>query len=247
MKWGGKRRYTLIENVRFLGYEFTVPDLQTFIGQFQEIFVEECYRFNTQASEPLIIDCGANIGLSCLFYNKNYPKSRIIAFEADPKIFPILKRNLLNNNINNVELVDKAVWINDGEIDFAAEGSDGGSIYGSLNLTRIKCIRLKDYLETYSHIDFLKIDIEGPEDKVIEDCRYSLHNVDNIFVEYHSWKQNGQKLGDILSVLQLNEFRYFLEVPTKRRSPLLNQGNNLTIDMHVNIYGWRKHHSRTGH
>lgn len=239
MKWGGYSRYATRENVRFLDYAFTIPDLQTFLGQFQEIFVGDCYKFVPQTPEPTIVDCGANIGLSCLYYNRMYPKSRVIAFEADPKIFPVLKRNLRDNHVNNVELLDKAVWINDGDVDFSIEGADGGSIYGSKNVIKVKCVRLKDVLAKYSLIDFLKIDIEGAEYEVVEDCKDSLGNVENIFIEYHSWSGKDQKLGEILSILESNKFRYFIEVPTRRTSPLTNRGEDRGIDMHMNIYGWK--------
>lgn len=241
MKWGGHSRYSTVENVRFLDYSFTVPDLQTFLGQFQEIFVGDCYKFVPRNNQPTIIDCGANIGLSCLYYSRSYPKSKVVAFEADPKILPVLKRNLESNGVDNVELVDRAVWINDGEVDFAAEGSDGGSIYGSDNVIRVKCVRLRDILVKYPRVDFLKIDIEGAEYEVVVDCKNSLDNVDNIFIEFHSWSGRDQKLGEILTVLESNRFRYFIEVPTKRKSPMTDRGRDRVIDMHMNIYGWKNH------
>jgi len=239
MKWGGTPRYTTREKVRFLEYSFTVPDLPTFIAQFEEIFLNECYKFKSTTTKPVIIDCGANIGMSCLYFNKRYPISRIMAFEADPKIFSVLKSNLHNNGVENVELIEAAVWINGGEIDFAVEGADSGSIHGKQNMTKVKCTRLKDFLEKFFRVDLLKIDIEGAEYEVITDCKDILGNVENIFVEYHSWNSEVQRLGEILSVLEMNGFRYFLEVPDKRGSPLVNHGENQTIDMHTNIYGWR--------
>lgn len=47
----------------------------------------------------------------------------------------------------------------------------------------VECRRLQEYLRQPVH--FLKIDIEGAEDKVLADCADSLHNVQHLFCEYH--------------------------------------------------------------
>src|SRR5688500_10055596 len=49
----------------------------------REIFVREIYRFETDIRNPVIIDCGSNIGLSVLYFHKSYPGARILAFEPD--------------------------------------------------------------------------------------------------------------------------------------------------------------------
>ena len=85
-------RYTE-EIIEFLNYKFKVPDCLSFIHQFKDIFVEEIYNFTSENNFPVIIDCGANIGTSCIYYKKIYPDSKIYAFEADSKIFDILKEN----------------------------------------------------------------------------------------------------------------------------------------------------------
>jgi len=66
-KWGRYERYKLVKDVKFLNYRFDVSDLASFIWQFKELFVDELYKFDTKDKEPIIYDCGANIGMSCLF------------------------------------------------------------------------------------------------------------------------------------------------------------------------------------
>jgi len=182
---GGYERYKLVKNVKFLNYRFDVPDLASFVCQFKELFVEELYKFDTKNKEPIIYDCGANIGMSCLYFKKLYPKVKIKAFEADPKISKILETNLKRNNVlENVEIISTAVWVDNKGLKFASEGADGGSIYGKDNKVKVSSIRLKDFLENEEKIDMLKIDIEGAEYEVLKDCRESLGHVQNLFVEY---------------------------------------------------------------
>ena len=57
------------------------------------------------------------------------------------------------------------------------------------------------------HVDFLKLDIEGAETTVIKDCADYLGNVDNIFVEYHSFLSEKQTLDELLNILKKTNFR----------------------------------------
>lgn len=49
-----------------------------------EIFIRGEYFFETEKTAPVILDCGANIGLATLFFKRIYPKARITCGEADP-------------------------------------------------------------------------------------------------------------------------------------------------------------------
>ena len=240
-KWGGYERYKLVKDVKFLTYSFDIPDLASFIWQFKELFVDELYKFNTKKKEPIIYDCGANIGMSCLYFKKLYPNAKIKAFEADPKIAKILETNLKRNNVlENIEIINSAVWVDDEGLEFSSEGADGGSIYGEDNKVKVSSIRLKDFLENEEKINMLKIDIEGAEYEVLKDCQNSLENVENLFVEYHSWNNDTQKLSEILNIFEKNNFRYYIEGLTKRKYPFINKGESENMDLQLNIFGVRR-------
>ena len=241
LRWYGYERYKKVENIKVLNYKIDVPDMASFFGQFRELFVDNNYKFIAKSDEPVILDCGANIGLSCLYFKSLYPKSKITAFEADKNIAGILSTNLRKNNINDVKIVDSAVWVHNNGIEFSIDGADGGSIQGSENKTKVNSLRLKDILEDeYGKIDFLKIDIEGAEYEVIKDCKKSLNNVNNIFIEYHSWNNSPQKLSEILAVLEQNNFRYFINGVCGRSQPLVNKGEDQNMDLQLNIFGIKR-------
>ena len=146
--------------ISFLKYKVHVPDCLSFIFQFKEIFVKEYYLFQTKSKNPVIYDCGANIGISVLFFKSIYQAANIKAFEADKNISKILQNNLLKNGISDVEIISKAVWIDDKGIDFSISGSDAGSIFGPESKTRVESIRLRTLIENENYINFLKMDIE---------------------------------------------------------------------------------------
>lgn len=238
-KWGNCKRFTE-HKVRFLSYTFIVPDVPSFVWQFKEMFVDKMYKFESNKDAPLIYDCGANIGMSVLYFKTIFPKARIKAFEADPKICKYLKENIKRNNINNVEIVNKAIWIDNDGVEFNSEGADGGSIYGSLNKKiKVKSIKLQDLLKNEIEVDMLKMDIEGAEVDIFNNLKDVLKSIKNIFVEYHSWNDQKQRLNELLEVLTKNNFRYFIKSVSKRKYPFINKTENQDMDLQLNIFAYK--------
>jgi len=61
---------------------------------YRDLFVEEMYRFDAGRSNPVVLDCGSNIGLSVLYFKSIYPDATIYAFEPDNSNFEILEKIL---------------------------------------------------------------------------------------------------------------------------------------------------------
>lgn len=131
-----------------------MPDCRSFIWQYKEIFVDKNYLFKSVSTSPIIYDCGSNIGTSVLFFKEYFPNAKIKAFEAEPKIFSILKQNIESNKIDNVELISKAVWITNDGIEINSEGADSSSVFGEGKKTKIESVRLKVLIEKENVIDF---------------------------------------------------------------------------------------------
>lgn len=239
LKFSRGKRYQPIYNKHIYGLNLDIADGPSFVYQFKEIFLDEIYRFAAPGDSPVIVDCGANIGISMLYFKKIYPKAIITGFEADKSIFKFLEKNLhLNCSNENINIINKAVWINNEGVCFASDGADGGSI--KTTGEKVESIRLRTVLEGLEKVDMLKIDIEGAEAAVLEDCQDSLSGVENIFVEYHSFKNNEQSLSTILKIFEKNGFRYFIETLTRKHSPFLNHTDNQPMDLQLNIYGTRR-------
>jgi hypothetical protein len=96
-------------------------------------------------------------------------------------------------------------------------------------------------LKKESHVDFIKMDIEGAELEVIKDCDGELNKVNNIFIEYHSFIKHQQELSVILGILEKNEFRYFIKPVSNRDQPFINRVNKFypETDLQVNIFAYR--------
>lgn len=224
----------------FLGNKLEIVDRCTFVGGVDEIFTKNLLKFKATTNTPLIIDCGANIGLSVLFFNHLYPDSRIIAFEPDPQIFNALKNNIAAFGLSNVELYNKAIWSSETNLEFWAEGGFSGRIVkqgDNKNIIKVKTARLKNFLE--QKVDFLKIDIEGAEYEVLKDCADQLFNVENLFVEYHSHISERQTLHDILSIICKAGFRYHIKDAHTNVTTFMKRAIMLGMDLQLNIFAFR--------
>jgi len=225
------------------GKEFSYHYKPAFVVTFEEIFTKGIYTFNTENKHPIIIDCGANMGLSLLFFTINYPNATIYAFEPDDSVIGCLEKNIATFDMKNVELHKKAVWNKECILGFFTDKGMGGRLentYQNQKATKVKAIRLKDFISD-KHVDFLKMDIEGAEFKVIQDCESVLSQIDNIFIEYHSTIDKEQKLDCLLSILKRNGFRYHLSQSFSRLKPFVDKSLICeNTDLTINIYGYKQ-------
>ena len=242
VKYGGTPRYYQ-RDLRVNGWKLTVPDVASFFSAYKEIFVEKIYAFPSESGKPVILDCGANIGLSILYYKKKYPDSTVIAYEADPKIFIILQKNLLNNGLAGVELHNKAVWSSAATLDFSVEGADGGriNIGSDKNIVSVPAEGLADIMRNRC-FDFIKIDIEGAETEVLKGCEDYIAAVPYIFVEFHSFHNKKQELGRLIDTFERRGFRVHVHPPFTQKSPFLGVQANDGMDMQLNLFFWKRRH-----
>ena len=227
-------------STNIFGKSFLFVDGASFLAAYKEIFLTEIYKFTADSETPYILDCGANVGVSVLYLKKLYPRAKIVAFEPDPIIFDILKKNIEAFELTDVTLVNKALWNADTILSFAADGADGGHVVNEVgNTNDVGAVSLKPFLSPT--VDFLKIDIEGAEDVVLEDIAPLLSRVRNLFVEYHSAARTEQELQNILDILNKAGFRYHVQsVGVRSRHPFESiTVSKLGYDNQLNIFAYR--------
>lgn len=213
-----------------------------FYTTYKELFEKNIYEFKPSNSKPIIIDCGANMGLSVLYYSKTFPNAEIFAFEPDQSVLPFLEKNILEQQLTNVTLYKKAVWNKEEVLTFYTDKNMGGRIgveYRDQTPIKIQAVRLKDFIN--QPIDMLKMDIEGAEYEVLKDCVEVLHYVNNIFLEYHSFYNEEQHLDDILRIFKQQGFRYHLKQSFSRGKPFVSRGIVCEkYDMAINVYAYKE-------
>ncbi|MFM2063635.1 MAG: hypothetical protein RLZZ507_3306 [Cyanobacteriota bacterium] len=206
-------------------------------------FKQEYCKFTTELDTPRIIDCGANIGATIYYWKKLYPNAEIIAFEPDPEIFELLTINC--KDFSSTTLIQTGLWTFEGEIEFLANGADGGHIADfSEEVTEdkrkitIPVKRLRDYLQ--KPCSMLKVDIEGAEIEVLFDCQDLLHNVENMFVEYHSFIDRPQNLGKFFSLLEDAGFRVHILDESTAQQPFISRPVYNGKDLRLDVFAFRQ-------
>ena len=121
-------------------------------------------------SDSVFIDIGANSGFYSLIAARTITrKGKIIAFEPNPVMIERFKLNISINNNNDIiqvmpfGLADRAT---DFDLALDLKNLGGSTIIKTdrQHIIKIKCVPLLDALkDKVSHIDFLKIDIEGAD------------------------------------------------------------------------------------
>jgi FkbM family methyltransferase len=233
--------YNSPHTYRFLDGEISFNNGPDLLHSLQEIFVEDIYKIPFNTTEPFVIDCGANIGLSVLYMKTKYPSARIIAFEPDPVNFRFLKKNVSAYHLSDIDLRNEAVWKENTTLEFVSDGTLGSKLDASSdhkNTVRVKASRLKDLLS--QKIDFLKIDIEGAEYEVLKDCNDSLKNVEYLFIEYHGFFDRMSELTETLRLIQDNGFSYYIkEAANVYHTPFERTGEKNQYDIQQNIFCFR--------
>lgn len=234
-----KKGRFISNDTNIFGLKFKYVDSASFVFIYKEIFQKEIYKFSINNSNPYIIDCGANIGLSVLYFKRIYPQAHIVAFEPDFKIFETLSENVRTFNLKDVLTVNKAVWSSETELDFYSDGSDGGRIKNNEMLDskvqKVKTTTLSNYLNR--PVDLLKIDIEGAELEVLKSIKDQLQNVTFLFIEYHSFVNSKQLLNELLEILVQCNFRYYIEhIGVKSNHPFDKINSENGMDNQLNIF-----------
>lgn len=226
------------------------PDVAALASQWEDLVVSHSLGWQPLVASPRILDAGANIGLASLVLKDIAPRARILAFEADPELAAMCRRNLERNldpaAARDVRVDAVAVWTHDGEVAFAGEGADSGAVAslpgGPSAATRsVRCVRLRDVLATES-VDLLKLDIEGAEADVLEDCRDVLGNVRAALVEVHDFHSDARRLPRVLQVLSDTGFLVALDhvLPVAdREAPAMAGGFRLSRAFITRVKAWR--------
>jgi FkbM family methyltransferase len=132
-----------------------------------------------------VVDLGANVGMSCLWWLANYWSARVIAWEPHPDHTAALRDNLaLNGYTERVDLRQAAAGTATGRAFLSDEGPSSTLRLGGT--TGIE-IAVDDILAELAgrRIDILKIDIEGSEVALLEDLRFAGLDVGTLVMEWH--------------------------------------------------------------
>lgn len=165
----------------------------TMLKRFGEIhaFVEHHHR---RGLRPLIVDAGANIGISAAFFALTFPTALIVAIEPEGSNFDLLVKNTQGLNVRCLHAALSAqtgnavvVDTGDGNWAFRTEKSQDGGANPGVSCATIDAL-YAEYGAAGAHYPFLaKIDIEGGEQDVFTCNTGWVSRTPLVLAELHDW------------------------------------------------------------
>jgi FkbM family methyltransferase len=141
-----------------------------------------------QGKRPLIIDCGANIGMSSVWLTERFPDATIISLEPEAANFEILSRtaknfpNIIPMNVAISDRMSCVTLTNDGDTPWAwktEETEEGG-------VTAVTIPYLVG-LDHHYALMAVKVDIEGFEVNLFRDGAEWVDGLPLLVFEMHDW------------------------------------------------------------
>lgn len=189
---------------------------------FESIFIRNEYDALLPSKPDVIVDAGANVGYSVLWYLARFPNARIFALEPDPNNLDVLHRNC--DRYPNVTILPYALWGEIELLDLQFKSPEGKRLnsWGTRTVKsvegaepgagQVQAVTLDWLMAAYQlpAIDILKVDVEGAEKEIFESpARGWLSSVGVIATEFHDRFKPGcsQALRDALQGEKLREYR----------------------------------------
>ena len=163
-----------VASIRIPGFSYPVhlrKHQKSDIITFKEIFLKREYDIPLpEFFHPVVIvDAGANTGFTSVFFANKYPHARIFSIEPDEDNYRQLVKN--TRYYPSIHPLHSAIW-NTSEMISVADKGYGvrGFVIEKGEHNALPGMSLGDLLKKFelSHIDILKIDIEGSEKEVFE-------------------------------------------------------------------------------
>ena len=189
MWWKYVKKSTVPLHLEFQGSRFTVyANDRMDITALDETFVKKEYDFPYKDTVHAILDLGANIGDTAIFYSILFPSARVYAVEPHPDIFKKLVAN--TTSFEKIICVQCAIGEKDGRVDLhIGESHLGSSLSAREQNTRsvvVDSFTLETFCKKYDTgiFDILKFDIEGAEEYLLKDSHLK-HRTRAIAGEMH--------------------------------------------------------------
>lgn len=196
-KYAGKVRYNnlweYLFKISLMGMNIGGGDIPELSGETNLLRI---LSYEIDTTEPVLFDVGANVGKYTVLLKKHFPNSMVYCFEPSARTYDILHSNI--TQYEGVQAENIGLGENDGEatLFYDYEGSGIASLYNRhleqyeihLNATeKVKIMTLDGYCirNGITHIDFLKLDVEGNEYSVLKSANNMLDgNIDFIQIEF---------------------------------------------------------------
>ncbi len=224
-KYPGCREFSFVPHLSRLDGRFVAVDVRarhsafsttlrlrpdsTDIEIFSQIFLYAHYRTDHMArnaeiasyyescAKPLVLDLGANIGLSSLYFAKNWPKATIVGVEPDQGNYTLFCQNTagqeqivpIRGAIASKHSYARIINPHESEWGYRTEISDGNTEITDGNSGGLVALSVAELLERHGDCEpfICKIDIEGAEQELFSANTQWIERFPIVIIELHDW------------------------------------------------------------
>lgn len=155
------------------------------------------YKYLTNQSGNLFIDLGANVGGYTIRLGRKFRS--VISVEPNPNAVEILRKHLELNHLQNVKVVEKAIWDSIGEATLGVPAGNkttlstiGVHFEGGTSIT-VHTTTLDSLTEGYERVDVIKMDVEGVELSALKGAGKTLQKTSRLVIEVGPWSEDEVK------------------------------------------------------
>ena len=201
------------------------------------LFREICRALPTNGT---FADIGANVGFFSHQIARRFPKARVVAFEPNPRIYPLLHQNL--SAFSNGLAFQMGLGAREGVLEFfhgeeSCVGSfvqeytsqhPSNSLRGQIKKCEVTVATGDAMLADAGTIDVIKMDVEGYESQVLKGMSHLLHQraIKTIFFEFCPFAQKcaGSQPEEIVHLL-INSGYVIAEMEGQNEGALVSAEN----------------------
>jgi len=185
----GRRRRIDIHGAGTVTYRLNRGDIQSI----REVWMQDGYRLPFAATVRVVVDLGANIGLTSMWLTRHHAVDTCVAVEPSPENAALARENLAGNSTT---VIEAAVGPRDGTVFFAEsrESNLGRVAENGQPVSAISMTTLLRNLPLGADVDVLKVDIEGAELELFSEHTEWLSSVKNIIIEIHPDRIDSQSV-----------------------------------------------------
>src|SRR6267142_5355934 len=192
--------------------EIILRETGTDVLTFDEVLVEQVYKSVLPYLRECdyVVDLGANIGLTSLYFANCYPGCRVVAVEPNPSTYDVLCANLSELvKAGRCTTLKAAIWGSETVLiadqpknpehysAFATRKTSGPVSFGDeISGMPLKQIMAEAGLE---RIDLLKVDVEGAEVELFKGDLEWLRSVKCIAIEFHEGSKEAIGFDEIMA------------------------------------------------
>jgi len=205
-------------------------DISDYIGHylyfgFRDASMEKL--FNLTTAESNVIDVGTNVGWTFLNFARRCDRGHVIGFEPDPENYEVCRFNVGLNDFRNAILLPKGLGAERARLrmEVRTPGNRGGNRIAtgtavSSVMVDVEALDEVDALVSWSHVDLIKIDVEGYELHVLIGARRLLTtHKPKLFIEVddNNLRDQGHSARELMLFLQDHGYHDIRHAETNAR------------------------------